>query len=220
MKTAVEIKEHHLTGLFIVAAIFVSGLVVNSVVASKLMLIGPLVVPGSVFVWALTYPLADIITEVYGPSYAKKVLWSGFIGLLVMFLFFWIAVLLPPAPFWHGQEQFAKYFGTSARVMVACLISYVLTQFLDIYVFTKIRHATHNKHLWLRSIGSTFVAQTLANVIFTVIVFAGVLAWNDWFKLFWGNLTMRYILVFSDTLVVYLGVFILYKYYPELQGEK
>lgn len=219
-KIPVTVSERHLTGLFITSAIFVTGLVVNTVVASKLVAIGPLIVPGSVFVWALTYPIADIVTEVYGPSYARKILWGGFCGLIAMFLFFWLSVLMPSAPFWHGQEQFAKYFASSARVVAACLISYVSTQFLDIYVFTRIRHATHNRHLWLRSVGSTFVAQTLANIIFTVIVFAGVLSWPDWLRLFWGNLTMRYLLIISDTAIVYIGVYILYRVYPELRGEK
>lgn len=214
------IAEHHLTGLLITFAIFVTGLVVNTVVASKLVALGPLIVPGSVFVWALTYPIVDIVTEVYGPIIARKLVWSGFCGLIAMFLFFWLSVLMPPAPFWHGQEQFARYFATSTRVIVACLTSYVSTQFLDVFVFTQIRHATNNRHLWIRTVGSTLVAQTLANIIFTVIVFAGVLPWSDWLKLFWGNLAMRYLLIISDTAIVYIGVYILYKAYLQLQGEK
>lgn len=121
----IKIEERHLTSVFIIASVFVAGLVVNTVVASKLVAIGPFIVPGSVFIWALTYPIADIVTEVYGPSFAKRMLWGGFFGLVFMFLYFWFSVLMPPAPFWQGQEQFTKYFNTSSRVIVACLVSYV-----------------------------------------------------------------------------------------------
>jgi uncharacterized integral membrane protein (TIGR00697 family) len=213
----ISLDSKSVTAFFLIFGFFVSSLIVNMVVAAKLVAFGPLIVPASVFIWALTYPVSDIVTELYGPRMAKRLLLGGFVGLVTMFLVFHLAVILPPAPFWEGQEQFAKFVGISYRVTAAVLISYVSTQFLDVYVFTKIKERTGDKHLWLRSAGSTIVAQTLANVIFTTIVFAGVLEWNNWWSLFWGNLTMRYILVISDTIIVYAVVFYFRKFFPDLR---
>lgn len=214
-----RIDDRNLTGFFIIFALFVTGLVVNMVVASKVVMVAGLAVPASVFVWALSYPASDIVAEVYGSYYARKMVLGGFIGLCAMFFYFWLAVIMPPAPFWEGQEQFAKHFGASTRVIIASITSYTVTQFLDVYIFAWIRHKTEGKHLWIRNNVSTFISQTLANIIFVSIVFIGVLNWEDWWQLFYGNLTMRYIMVLSDTAIVYGAVYLLFKLYPELKRD-
>lgn len=212
-----SINSKPMIAFFCIFGFFVSGLVVNTVIAGKLVSIGSLIVPASVFVWALTYPICDIVTEIYGPQTCRKMLLGGFIALIAMFIYFAAAVSMTPAPFWEGQDHFERFFGISNRVTIAVLISYAITQYIDIKIFTTIKDKTGLPHLWLRSAISTIVAQTAANIIFAVVVFAGALKIEDWLTLFWGNLTMRYILVISDTLIVYAGVSFLYKMMPELK---
>ena len=142
---------------------------------------------------------------------------GGFIAFCSMFCFLWLAIIMPPAPFWEGQENFAKMFGSSFRVMLGTMVSYLITQFADVYIFGLLRKKTAGKFLWLRNNLSTMISQTLANTIFLSIAFIGVFEWQDWWNLYTGNLITRYSIAWVDTVVVYAAVYSLYKFYPSLK---
>ncbi len=212
-------RNNALNGYCIIFGIFVSGLVTNVVVAAKIVEMGPLVLPASVFIWALTYPCSDIVAEVYGRDYANKMVLGGFVAFALAILTVQAAVLMPAAPFWANQEAFQLVLGTSLRVTVAAMISYLVTQFFDVYIFSLLRKRLQGKHLWIRNNGSTLVSQTLANTIFLSIAFLGTMQMDKWLDLYSNNLMVRYMLTLSDTALVYLGVAMLRHAFPELKNK-
>lgn len=214
----VNINEHNLTGFCIIFAFFIGGLITNAIIASKIIAIGPFVLPASVFIWALTYPCSDIVAEVYGRKYAHKMVLGGYIAFIMMYIIVYEAVAMPAAPFWEHQEAFETVLGASKRVMAAALISYGITQFFDVHLFGVIKRKTNGRYLWLRNNLSTFTSQTLANTIFLTIAFLGVFPMEKWIHLFVANLLARYALAVVDTSVVYSGVHALYRFYPELKA--
>lgn len=212
-----RVNTDNITGFCVIFAIFTAGLVTNVVVASKIVALGSFYLPASVFIWALTYPCSDVVTEVYGRKYANKMVIGGFIAYALALLTISAAVVMPAAPFWAKQEAFETVLSSSLRIMCAALISYVVTQFFDVYIFSFLRRKTGSKHLWIRNNGSTLISQTLANIIFLSIAFLGTIPFDDWLSLFTNNLTVRYALALSDTALVYTGVYILFRLYPELK---
>ena len=213
-----RVNDRNLLGFFIIYALFTSGLILSTVIASKIVAFGPFVAPASVFIWALTYPASDIVAEVYGRRYANKMVLGGFIAYLAMFAVLYTAILMPPAPFWQQQEAFASVLGSSFRVMLGAITSYLVTQFLDVFLFSYLRYRTKAKHLWLRNNLSTLVSQTTGNTLFLSIAFLGVFPFDKWLHLFVTNLLMRYALAISDTVIVYTAVGVLYRRYPELKA--
>ena len=214
------VNERNLLGFCAIFAFFVGGLITSAVIASKIIVIGPFILPASVFVWALTYPCSDIIAEVYGRRYANKLVIGGFIAYTLMMWIIYTAIKAIPAPFWDKQEEFESILGMGLRVMIAALISYVVTQLCDVYIFSYFRKKTSNRFLWLRNNGSTVISQTLANTIFLSIAFWGTMPVEKWTQLFANNLSARYLLLFLDTAVVYAVVYSLYRLYPELKPRK
>jgi hypothetical protein len=217
-----QVTDRNVTGYLVIFSIFVTGLVTNFVIAGKIVDFLGFTIPASAFVWALTYPCSDIVAEVYGVRYARKMVLGGFVAFCMAFLVFQITLLLPAADFWDKQGQYDTVLATSFRVMLASITSYAITQTFDVYAFGFIRRITKSKYLWLRNNLSTLMSQTLANIIFISIAFLGTFSMEAWWALFFGNLSLRYILAFSDTLLVYIGVYGLYKVYPSLntQNEK
>ncbi len=212
-----QINDKNLTGFFVIFALFSASLAMMPVVSSKIVVVGGYALPSSVFLWALTYPASDIIAEVYGRRYAHKMVLGGFIAYAFMFYVIWASIQMTPAPFWDGQKAYAEILGSTWRVAIACLVSYTVTQFLDVTIFSFIRKRTQGRFLWLRNNISTIISQTLANTIFLSIAFLGVFPMDKWLDLYTNNLVARYILVLSDTVIVYLAVYVLYKLYPELK---
>ena len=212
-----KMDQNDLTGYCILFGIFVSGLVTNVIVASKIIAFGPFVLPASVFIWAMTYPCSDIVAEVYGRKYANRMVLGGFVAFALAIAVIQVSVILPPASFWSNQPEYEQILGTSLRIAFAALMSYLITQFCDVYIFTLIREYLGGRHLWLRNNLSTMISQTLANIIFLSIAFLGTIPFENWIQLFTANLLVRYMLAVSDTALVYLGVFCLYKAFPGLR---
>lgn len=217
MNIVVNRQSDVMLGYCIIFAVFVTGLLVSSIIASKIILIGSITLPASVFIWALTYPCSDIVAEVYGRSYANKMVLGGFIAYILCLICIQSSIFMPAAPSWSHQAAYAETLGTSLRPALAALISYIVTQFLDIYAFDFIKKKTRDKYLWLRNNGSTFISQTTANIIFLTLGFWGTMPFNAWSQLFINNLSVRYILVLSDTALVYAGVYVLYRCFPILR---
>ena len=79
----------------------------------------------------ISYVFGDILTEVYGYSRARRVIWTGFAALAFASLMASVVVALPPAPFWKHQGAYEIEFGTTWRIMLASMIAYCCGEFVN-----------------------------------------------------------------------------------------
>ena len=125
----------------------------------------------------LGYVIGDILTEVYGYARARRVIWAGFAGLVFMAFMSWMVVSLPPAAGWEGQAAYESVFGQVWRIVIASITAFWVGEFVNSYVMARMKVWTRGKHLWSRTIGSTFVGQGVDSLIFYPLAFWGV--WDD-----------------------------------------
>lgn len=187
-------------------AIFVGGLVIAGVLASKIVNIAGLIVPGGVFAYSITFPITDIICEVWGKKRGKYVVFSGFITLLIVLALIRLTLIFPKASFWTGEEAFTKILGGTSRIIIASFIAYLVSQYHDIWAFHFWRKVTKGKHLWLRNNASTFVSQFIDTVVFITIAFYGVM---PVFTLIKGQYIIKLLIALLDTPIVYFGVWLI-----------
>lgn len=154
--------------------LFVGLLILANIVAVKLFSIGEFaILPAAVVIYIFTYPIIDVIVEVYGKEQAKQTVRAGLVTQLAAILFIGITIALPSASFWEGQLAFEEILSGSIRIIVASLISYFISTNLDVYVFDKLKKRHGAKKLWLRNNASTMASQLLDTTIFITIAFAG-----------------------------------------------
>ena len=159
----------------LLTGLFVTALVISNIIAVKLVIIGPLVLPVAVILFPVSYILADVLTEVYGYAAARRVIWIGFLCNLLAVAAMLIGGRIPAAPFWQAQEAYDAILGFSGRLLVASFLAYLGGEFLNSFVLAKLKLRTGGRHLWLRTIGSTLVGQGLDSAVFITVAFAGVL---------------------------------------------
>jgi len=143
--------------------------------AVKLISIGGLVLPAAIVVFPVSYIVADILTEVYGYKQASRVIWVGFFCNLMVVAAFWIGQVLPPAPFWEGQEAYARILGYTPRLLAASFVAYLVGEFLNAYVLAKMKIVTRGRWLWARTIGSTLAGEGIDSVVFITLAFIGTM---------------------------------------------
>ena len=158
----------------VVAAVFVTALVVSNIIAVKLVEVSGRVFPAGLVIFPLSYLLGDVLTEVYGIRSARRVIWLGFACNLLAVGAIQAAIHLPAAGFWQENEAaYEQILGTTWRLFLASLAAYVVGELANSYVLAVMKGATGGRWLWTRTIGSTVVGEGLDSAIFISIAFAG-----------------------------------------------
>ena len=159
--------------LVIITAIFITCLITANIIAVKVISLGPVILPAAIFVFPLSYIFGDVLTEVYGYRVARRVIWLGFVCNLIFVFFAWVGQLLPPAPFWEGQEAYVSILGYAPRLLAASFCGYLAGEFVNSFILAKMKILTKGRWLWSRTIGSTVVGQGLDTSIFITLAFIG-----------------------------------------------
>ena len=86
-----------------------------------------------------------------------------------------LAITLPAAPFWEGEESFNFIFGLAPRIAVASLLAFLLGSFLNAYIMSKMKVATQGKYFSLRAILSTIAGESADSLLFFPLAFTQAL---------------------------------------------
>lgn len=163
-----------------ITGLFTATLLISNTLESKLFLLGPFAMTAGTIIFPLAYLFNDILTEVYGYAASRKVIWTGFASLLLMSMFYHLAVRLPPAPFWNGQEGYAATLGSVPRIALASIIAYFCGEFVNSYIVARMKLAMNGARMGLRFVVSTIFGEFFDTVIFMAIAFAGILGAKEW----------------------------------------
>jgi hypothetical protein len=153
---------------------FVVVLLISNLIGPKICQIGPLRPSAAEFLFPLTYICGDIFTEVYGYGASRRAIWLGFFAMALLIGMGQLAVVLPPAPEWHGQEAFASVFSVVPRFALASLVAYWAGEFTNSYTLAKLKLITQGRWLWTRTVGSTITGQAVDTAVLIVVAFGGV----------------------------------------------
>jgi uncharacterized integral membrane protein (TIGR00697 family) len=157
-----------------VAVLLCSNLVGPAKVAQlDLPLLGAVTFGAGVLFFPISYVFGDILTEVYGYSRARRVIWAGFGALLFASIMSAVVVALPPAPGWTNQAAYEIAFGSTWRIALASLIAFWCGEFVNSFVLAKMKIATAGRWLWTRTIGSTILGEGVDSALFYPLAFYG-----------------------------------------------
>jgi queuosine precursor transporter len=160
--------------LFIYSLIYGGLVCMAGVLGTKIVAIGPLTVEAGIFAFLQLVVLSSAVSELHGSEVANKLVRYGFIPLILSALLIQLVIALPPADFWKQQDAFQGILGQGSRLMLAGLISYGISQTLNVALFDRLRAGT-GKMVWLRGMIAAVVSQIVDTGLFLTIAFFGVL---------------------------------------------
>jgi hypothetical protein len=134
-----------------------------------------------VLLWPLEFVITDIVNEYYGPKAVRRISITAVSLIAYAFFMFYLAMHIAPADFWVSsktgnnvpsmQNAFEAIFGQGMWIILGSLIAFLVSQFIDVIVFHKIKKVTGEKMPWLRATGSTVVSQLVDSFVVLVIAF-------------------------------------------------
>jgi queuosine precursor transporter len=175
--------------MLLFAVIYGGLVVVAGVLGVKIVAIGPLTVEAGIFAFLQLVVLSSAVNELHGPAAANRLVRFGFIPLILSAVLIQIVIALPAAGFWTKQAEYELILAQGSRLMAAGLISYGISQTLNVYLFDKLRSGT-GKMVWLRGGIAAVVSQLVDTTLFITIAFAGVPGY-DLVPLLIGALTAK-----------------------------
>ena len=172
-------KEKVSVPFMLLGILFNVCLIAVNLLETKVIQVGSLTVTAGLLVFPISYIINDCIAEVWGFKKARLIIWSGFAMNFFVVALGLIAVAIPAAPFWEGEEHFNFVFGMAPRIVVASLMAFLVGSFLNAYVMSKMKVASQGRNFSARAIWSTVVGETADSLIFFPVAFGGVIAWKE-----------------------------------------
>ena len=172
-------KEKVSVPFMLLGILFNVCLIAANLLETKVIQVGSLTVTAGLLVFPISYIINDCIAEVWGFKKARLIIWSGFAMNFFVVALGLIAVAIPAAPFWEGEEHFNFVFGMAPRIVAASLMAFLVGSFLNAYVMSKMKVASQGRTFSARAIWSTVVGETADSLIFFPVAFGGVIAWKE-----------------------------------------
>ena len=144
-----------------------------------------------VLLWPAVFILTDIINEYFGKAGVRRITYIT-VGLIAYtFLMIYLAMKLAPADFWLGQFEndadgnpfninyaFSAVLTQGLNIIFASLVAFLIGQFVDVFVFHKLRKITGKGRIWLRATGSTLVSQLIDSFVVLIVAFYFLADWS------------------------------------------
>ena len=172
-------KEKVSVSFMLLGILFNVCLIAANLLETKVIQVGSLTVTAGLLVFPISYIINDCIAEVWGFKKARLIIWSGFAMNFFVVALGLIAVAIPAAPFWEGEEHFNFVFGMAPRIVAASLMAFLVGSFLNAYVMSKMKVASQGRNFSARAIWSTVVGETADSLIFFPVAFGGIIAWKE-----------------------------------------
>lgn len=172
-------KQKVSVSFMLLGILFNVCLIAANLLETKVIQVGSITVTAGLLVFPISYIINDCIAEVWGFKKARLIIWSGFAMNFFVVALGLIAVALPAAPFWEGEQHFDFVFGMAPRIVVASLLAFLVGSFLNAYVMSKMKVASGGRNFSARAIWSTVVGETADSLIFFPIAFGGLIAWPE-----------------------------------------
>lgn len=161
--------------------------------------------------FASTFLVTDVISEVYGKEKATK---AVNIGIGASFLFMILSqwwLLYTPSDSDFVMESMTTIFSNTPRLMIVSTVVYAICQRFDVWAyhkwwnFTTKKCGDSKKYLWVRNNASTLVSQFLNTLLYTFGAFYGIHDFNTLINIVISSYVIFIVTSLADTPVVYIA---------------
>ena len=164
------------------SGIFITNALLAELIGGKLFQMGPYTLPllGTitptfslgVLPWPIVFLSTDLINEYFGKEGVRRLTLMTVALVIYAFIILFLGMGITAASFSPVKDEaYNNVFGQSMWIIVGSVIAFVVSQFVDVFVFWLLRARSGGRHLWLRATGSTAVSQLIDTFVIMGIAF-------------------------------------------------
>ena len=170
-------------GLFVYLMLYGGMTVLAGVLAFKQVQLPPteLAVESGIFAFLLLVVISSTVAQLYGQKLATRIVWLGFIPLLIASLLMQLVLNLPASvEMLEGRADdlaaFERVHNTVWRVWAAGPAAYIVSLLLNVWIFSKLAGSGEGNTfgLMVRGAIASALSQAVDSVIFITLAFYGL----------------------------------------------
>ena len=169
--------------LTFLAIFYFTGWAATYPMVYKIVSIGNVLETAAIFLFPLSYAIADVITEVYGYRVARQIFWSSLICGLIFTSSLQFIANIPAEKFSPNDQSYHLVFYHIVRAYMALTIASIAGNFINIYFISKSKIFFYGKHFWFRSLLSTCIGELIFTIIGGASAYTGIEPWSRIFFL-------------------------------------
>lgn len=151
---------------FLTMIIFAMIFDISFILAARTVTINGISVVGSIFIYPITYFIATLFKERYGLKDTVSMIIYAIVSLILMCFLISITNLLPIL---NGIDGLGPIFNVNYRLMLASIISFVISQYINIKIYDFLAG-----YEGFRFLISSVIAITIDSILFTTIANIGL----------------------------------------------
>lgn len=160
--------------------------------------------------FASTFLVTDIVSELYGKSESYKAVKIGIVTSIIFVTISSSWLAYTPSKNDFAGDAIKSIFSYTPRLMLASITVYIIVQFFDVWLyhrwwkFTTDRFGDRSRFLWLRNNGSTLISQLLNTVLFNTFAFYGTYSLGTLLSITLSSYLIFVFTSIADTPFIYL----------------
>lgn len=129
--------------------------------------------------WPIVFIMTDIINEYFGVRGVRYLSWLTAGLIAIVFFVFYFSIHMAPDDFWIGSQQangvpdmqaaYTQVLGQGMNIIFASLTAFLVGQLTDAFIFRRIKKATGENKIWMRSTFSTMISQLIDTIVVSYI---------------------------------------------------
>ncbi|KZX88230.1 hypothetical protein A3718_03880 [Erythrobacter sp. HI0019] len=175
-------------GLFVYTLLYGGMTVLAGVLAFKQVQLWPteLAVESGIFAFLLLVVISSTIAQLYGEKLANRIVWWGFVPLLLASGLMQLVLHLPASPEMLSNPDrledlaaFERVHSTLWRIWLAGPAAYIVSLLLNVWIFSRLRGSAEGAStlsLMARGAIASALSQAIDSVIFITLAFYGQFA--------------------------------------------
>lgn len=163
-----------------------------------------------VILYSSIYFATDLLSEKYGRREANRAVMIGFFISVMFIIMTSISLMYQPSTNPKTSEfalsihqATATLFNFSPRFVLGSLFAYLISQYIDVWIFHFVKNKTQGRHLWLRNNVSTMISQAIDTLIYGVVVWWGIVDFVTAMQLALAKYLFKVIIALADTPFIY-----------------
>lgn len=158
----------------VLAVLFCVCLIASNLFEIKIFQAGPLTLTGGFLIFPVSYIINDCLSEVYGYSRTRFVIYLAFCVNLLFVLACQLVRILPDADYSVSKEHFDYIFTADVRITAASMLAFLCGSIMNAKVMVKMKERNGDKGFGWRAVVSSLVGESADSLVFFPIAFWGV----------------------------------------------
>lgn len=173
-----NIESTRFNVLPVLLLIYMSVMLSSAVLSNRLILFMGHITMGGTLVAPFWFVLSDLLAEIYGYKFAKKIIFWSFMSQVLFALICKLINNLPSPQYWSGEEHYQYVISPLFRNSIASFVAFMLSGYINIYLLTKWKVLLKGRYFWLRSMGSSCIGELIFTCLGVITIQYGILPWD------------------------------------------